>query len=415
MNRSRWTHGSWLLITIGTFVAGSQWAGLSKSGDEWEMVGRRDERPPAETRKSTPHGWVAPSRELTSNAPSRKSSKGLERSNRSGSQEGSNAWTKTRGNLIPSAIPSNEAPLNNDQMRSLVLQAIKSFNPVKRRQAFDRLLEEMQSGTFTNEQAMTIRKAMAENGASGEQWKNFDYAWGANEPEAALAHIDEIPQQYLNGFLYNMIPGLASADPQAAIDLFGGLGVEVQNKIRNRLFEGLIDNDVAVATNYIYDVTNLEDYNWRPMDVLTREIVVDVGVSDTLAWAAELPEGPLRGSAWSAAYAHWGQRQPEVAVQSIIEMSPSQDRNLAINGFTAAYAHQDGATAVAWAAEITESGLRQAALVRAATQYYRQDQQAATEWFGSSGMSPESWAQATGIPVSNLSDNRESETQTEDD
>ena len=361
MNRSHWTHGSWLLITIGTFVAGSQWAGLSKSGDEWEMVERRDERPPAETRKSTPHGWVAPSRELASNAPSRKSSKSLERSNRSESPEGSNAWTKTRGNLIPSAIPSNEAPLNNDQIRSLVLQAIKSFNPVKRRQAFDRLLEEMQSGTFTNEQAMTIRKAMAENGASGEQWKNFDYAWGANEPEAALAHINEIPQQYLNGFLYNMIPGLASADPQAAIDLFAGLGVEVQNKIRNRLFEGLIDNDVAVATNYIYDVTNLEDYNWRPMDSLTREIVGDVGVSDTLVWAAELPEGPLRGSAWSAAYAHWGQHQPEVAVQSIIEMPPSQDRNLAINGFTAAYAHQDGATAVAWAAEITESGLRQAA------------------------------------------------------
>ena len=29
-------------------------------------------------------------------------------------------------------------------------------------------------------------------------------------------------------------------------------------------------------------------------------------------------------------------------------------------------------------------------------------------------MSPEGWAQVTGIPVSNLSDNRESETQTDD-
>jgi hypothetical protein len=278
----------------------------------------------------------------------------------------------------------------------LVLQAIKSSNPVKRRQAFDRLLEEMQSGTFTNEQAMTIRSAMAENGASGEQWKHFDYAWGANDPEAALAHIEEIPDQYRDGFLYNMIPGLASVDPQAAIDLFAGLGPELQAKIRTRLFEGLIDNDIEVATNYIYEVTDPSEYNWRPMDTLTRELVKEDGLDDTLDWAAELPEGSLRGSAWSAAYAHWTSREPQDAVQSIIEMPPSDDRNQAINGFISALAHQDGERAVEWAAEITEPGMRQAAMVRAATQYYRQDEHAAAEWFAGSGLPEGAWQQATG-------------------
>jgi hypothetical protein len=298
--------------------------------------------------------------------------------------------------LFPSAIPSKEAPLNKKQIRSLVLQAIKSSNPVKRRQAFDRLLEEMQSGTFTNEQAMTIRHAMAENGASGEQWKHFDYAWGANDPEAALAHINDIPPQYRDGFLYNMIPGLASVDPQAAIGLFAELAPELQAKIRRRLFEGLIDNDVEVATNYIYEVTDPSEHNWRPMDTLTRELVKEDGLDDTLAWAAELPEGSLRGNAWSAAYAHWAAREPQDAVQSIIEMPPSDDRNQAINGFISALAHQDGKRAVEWAAEITEPGMRQAAMVRAATQYYRQDQQGAANWFASSGLPEGAWQQATG-------------------
>ena len=396
MNRSHWTHGPWLLITIGTFVAGSQWASPSKSGDESEMVERGGARAPAESRESTPNRWMAPSRELASNAPSRKSRKSPERSNRSESPEGSTV--KAGASLLPSEIPSRQAPLNKKQIRSLVLQAIKSSNPVKRRQAFDRLLEEMQSGTFTNEQAMMIRSAMAENGASGEQWKNFDYAWGANDPEAALAHIEEIPDQYRNGFLYNMIPGLASVDPQAAINLFAGLGPELQARIRRRLFEGLIDNDVEVATNYIYEVTDPSEHNWRPMDTLTRELVKDDGLDDTLAWAAELPEGSLRGNAWSAAYAHWASREPQDAVQSIIEMPPSDDRNQAINGFISALAHQDGERAVDWAAEITEPAMRQAAMVRAATQYYRQDQQGAANWFANSGLPEGAWQQATGTP-----------------
>ena len=52
--------------------------------------------------------------------------------------------------------------------------------------------------------------------------------------------------------------------------------------------------------------------------------------------------------------------------------------------------------AVAWADEITEPGLRQGALTRAFTQFYRQDPQAAAESFGSIDVPRGVWNEATG-------------------
>ena len=200
-----------------------------------------------------------------------------------------------------------------------------------------------------------------------------------------------------NAFLGNMIPGLASVDPQAAIDLFHGLERNVQSSIRNRFYKGLIDHDVSVATNYIYDaMDSTKNHDWRPMDVMTREVAKETGLDATLQWAAELPEGRLRANAWSAAYAVWGTEAPEAALGEIIKMPPSADRNQAINGFISGLASQDGATAVTWAAEITQPGMREAAMVRAGKEFYRQDQQGAVEWFQESGLPAEAWEQVAG-------------------
>ena len=192
-----------------------------------------------------------------------------------------------------------------------------------------------------------------------------------------------------------MIPGLASENPQTAIDLFQSLEPKLQAKVRPRFLEGLVDNEVTVATDYIYDSTDLENYNWRPMDELARELAKDRGLQATLEWAAELPEGPLRGSAWSAAYAAWTSKDPQAAVQSITDMPPSTDRNLAINGFISSLAHRDGERAVQWAGEITNPSLREAAQIRAGRQFYAQDQEAATQWFTQSGLPQAAWAKVT--------------------
>ncbi|NCF95048.1 MAG: hypothetical protein GWQ05_29425 [Verrucomicrobiaceae bacterium] len=233
---------------------------------------------------------------------------------------------------------------------------------------------------------MITRSAMAGNGASGEQWRLFDYAWGANHPQIAMAHIEEIPEQHLKGFMGNMLPGLASAEPHMAIELFESFESGLQGSLRNRLYEGLIDNNIDSATEYVYDAANPEKQDWRPMDTFARELANEQGLDATLSWAAELPEGSLRGNAWSAAYAKWTSQDPHAAVQSIVDMPQSGDRDQAINGFISALAGQDPEAAVTWAAEISEPGMRESAMIRAGTRFFQQEPGAANEWFQSSDL-----------------------------
>ncbi len=390
----------WLLVSVGMLASGSRLGrSMGESSDSEEVRipvsggGVAESAGPEENPAYIPLPGALRKEEgaVAENGPSRKSevstarTRELQAARRSMARASSEALQR-RG------------PLNKEQISGLVVQAVRASSPVERRRAFDRILEEMSSPTFTREQAFLMRSEMARNGADGKMWQLWDYAWGANDPATALAHLSEIDPRYFEGFLGNMIPGVASVDAQAAIDVFSGLNPEVQSRVRRRLLEGLIDNDVSVATNYMYDSTDLQNYNWRPMDTLARELVRDQGLETTLEWANELPEGPLRGSAWSAAYAHWGSRDPQRAIQSIMAMEPSVDRNLAINGFTAAYAHENGATAVEWASVITESGLREGALARAFTQYHRQDPAAAAETFQAMDLSREVWQKATGQP-----------------
>ncbi|MGI9240502.1 MAG: hypothetical protein ACR2RV_06855 [Verrucomicrobiales bacterium] len=394
MNRSLVIHCCYFLVTVGTFVAGSQFSRTSASSSEIETDdgdGNKRFRVGSEQRLSALPSQFA-------------SQGGLE--NSIDGELIHNDWQiapaasgeiPRKGGLRLEKFALENGPLTEEQIEELVLAAIKSSDPLERRRAFDRLLQEIESDTFTVAQAMSIRKTMHDNGASGEQWRMFDYAWGANDPSAAIAYIDEIPEQYRDGYLGNMMPGLASENPQAAIDLFRSLEPDLQGKLRPRFLEGLVDNDVAAATDYLYESSDPENRDWRPMDQLAREIEKDRGLESTLAWAEELPEGSLRNNAWSAAYAVWAGRDPQAAVASIVDLPPSTDRDLAINGFTAAYAHEDGERAAIWAAEISNPSLREEALIRAGTQYFRQDESAATTWFESSGL-PETSLSRMGRP-----------------
>ena len=364
-------HGLWLLFTSAAYIAGSILRPNEASVTDAE-------RPiPIELTQS-----AIVAREEESTTVSAVSS--LDGSTVASSDPVNGATLKE--SLLPYSAPVKQLPLTKEEIEELVLTAIKSTDPIKRRKAFDRVLQEIESDSFTKEQAMITRSAMGENGASGEQWRLFDYAWGTNHPHVAVSHVDEIPEQYRKGFLGNMLPGLASVESQVAIELFEGLEPGLQGQLRNRLYEGLIDKNIASATNYVYNAANPEKTDWRPMDTFARELANEQGLDATLAWAAELPEGSLRGNAWSAAYAKWTSQDPHAAVQSIVEMPPSGDRNQAINGFISALAGEDPEAAVTWAAEISEPGMRESAMVRAGTQFFQQDPGAADAWFQSTDL-----------------------------
>ena len=366
MKRILQKHGPWALITISTFLLGAHWSRQSEISDVREAQAAEKRLP-----RTRSHSAIS-SRSSSASKYNSKSPASSARSARDGHDRAAGS---------PGSIP-----LGQQQIESLVRDSVKSGSPVQSRLAFDRLLQQMQASGFTRESALAIREAMVEHGAR-EELKLFDYAWGANQPEAAIAQLDEIPPEDQAGFLQNMIPGLASENPQMAIDLFASLEPDLQPRIRPRLLEGLVDNDMALATDYLYQASDPEHPDWRPMDQLAREIERDRGLDSALEWAAELPEGSLRSNAWSAAYAVWAQQDPVAAIQSISEMPPSADRDQALNGFASSHAGDDGERATAWAAEIASPGLREAAMIRAGTQYFQQDESAATTWFASSGLS----------------------------
>ena len=372
-------------MTISTYFAGSYWSDL-KNRDSKPIVGET-----AITKHQDVRGKPLSDRQISELPRSGTLSKRKRRDHQIGA--GRTEENPRLGGLR--SRYSKIGQLTTEEIQSLIRESIKSANPLERRLAFDRVLQEIGSSEFTMELAMAARVTMAEDGASGDQWRLFDYAWGANHPDAAIAYLNEVPAQQNEAFLANMIPGLGSEHPQRAIELFSNLDSDLQARIRPRFLEGLIDNDTALATEYLYESTDRENYNWRPMDELARELVRNQGLESTLEWAADLPEGTLRGSAWSAAYAVWASQDPQAAVQSIIAMPRGADRNLAINGFVSAHAHQDGEMAVTWAAEIAEPSLRQDAMIRVGRQYFAQNPQAATEWFASSGLPDNAWSRVT--------------------
>ena len=257
-NRPILLHSCYAAATIFMFAWGSHWARPASDdlaepdgGNGWSAPQSRTAQIPAAltaTRPSRPQG--RPDRSLVA----------------SGADGIIGAWGFAG---LPSEWASltrslDSAPLSEEQITELVLLAIQSRNPVERRKAFDRILAEMGSESFSTEQAFAIRSVMHDNGASGEQWRLFDYAWGANDPAAAVAYLDEIPEQYRNGYMSNMIPGLASSTPRVAMDLVAELEPgDLKRNISGRLIEGLVDANPAMATDYVRRLAEAGDPDAR--------------------------------------------------------------------------------------------------------------------------------------------------------
>jgi len=290
--------------------------------------------------------------------------------------------------------PRRDKQLSEDEIDLLVTDSIKSSSPIERRQAMDQILQKMRNSEMSFEDALAIGEALKEQGANDE-WELLGYAMGVYQSDEAIAHLGKIPAEERVGFIENIIPGLASENAELAINLFESLEPNEQAKVRPELLRGLVDNDAAIATNYIYDSSDLENYSWRPMAELTRELVKDKGLQPALDWANELPQGPQRRDAWSSAYAVWASKDPVAAGESVNQLPDGADRNLAINGFVSAHVHKDGEMAMTWIDAISEPGLRDAVTVRVGRQYFQRDPEAATRWYSSSGVAPSIWEQVT--------------------
>jgi hypothetical protein len=319
---------------------------------------------------------------------------------------------------------------------------------------------------MTPENAREIRAQIVNLDSDDPAFQDFHYAWGKISGAEAVIFGKDTPKPDMLAAM----AGWASENPRAATDWYASLDQRSDNYVNQQylmrgVVRGLANNDVNLATQFVYTLSSAGDRAaGSMMEIVASGVLERQGLNNAIRWSERLQEGPLRAAAldrvahhyvnqdpvaaatwaeqfvgnphdarviaevghewarqdaaaaaqWagsldpsqgrnqalSAAYGQWGAREPLVAVQNLIEMPPSTDRNFAINGFISGLAPHDGQTAVNWAAEISDPGMRQSAQIRAGRQFFRQDQEAARTWLTNSGLPQETWTHVTGDRLS---------------
>lgn len=333
-------------------------------------------------------------------------------------------------------------------MAALATEALRDPNPVKRRLAFSKLLEGM-----TPENASMIRDQLVSLDAGGQEWRDFNYAWGA------LAGQEAFEQALLTdrNDLESLMSGWAAANPEGAIAMLENLPENLATeraKFEASIVAGLADRDLDAAASYVGKLASegREDAG-RLMDIVASETLRKDGPEAAAAWSEGLPDGPLKGAAmnriagtyarkdpvaaakwveqfasedyavraveevgqrWArtdpltavnwldqlpegdgqkaglnSAFGDWEDRDPVAAGEYLMSMDPSPKRDSAISGFAQGYAYQDPQTAIAWARDISDPNMRVATLTRAGQAYFRTDPESAKTWLSASNLSPE--------------------------
>lgn len=338
------------------------------------------------------------------------------------------------------------ATLDEAGIDEVVRQAIRDPNPLTRRLAFARLLESM-----TPENAMQIREQLVAQGAQGESWNDFNYAFGAIAGRTAFEFAMTSDEPDLGA----AFRGWAAADPTAAMAMLDNLPPELARQRRNLerdLISGLADRDVGLATQTALQL-GAEDARhgaWLMAEV-ANEALREGGAESASMWVETLPDGPQKGAAmrrvtesyvrddpaaaaawagqfadqdyavraiaeigdewsedspqdaigwietlpagnsknagYSEAFGNWEDRNPEAATQYLSGMQAGPERDAAISGFSRGYAWQDPQMAIAWAQDISDPGMRERSLVQAGQAYFRRDPQNAMTWLEQSGLS----------------------------
>jgi len=371
---------------------------------------------------------------------------------------GSYGQTKSRGNAGTRKASGSDSGgpgqgqwaslLTEEQIAAVAREAFRDGNPLVRRRAFDRLLENL-----TSENAKDMLVHLKKNRVGGDQWRDFHYAWGTIDGKAAVEHASKSEDRDLS---YTMA-GWASTYPEAAIAHLSNLPEEDKryyHHLQEALVSGMADNDTARATDYVLQLANEgNDRANHLFGVVTREVVSSVGIEEAAQWSQNLPDGDLKGAAldsvahsftnrdpeaaaqwveqfagqsfadraieevgdeWAerdpasavnwletlsegrgqnmglhSAFGEWAQRDPVAAGERITAMPRSPQRDAAISGFSRRVSYSDPGAAIEWANSIAEESSRVRALTHAGQQLFRRDRTAAEAWVGSSGLPPQ--------------------------
>ncbi len=415
-------HGIWLLALVGAFFIGTRWHGGFVETPEHEA-----QEGSSSSSRSYQDG------DSGNNDSGKPSSRRIGRSGSSTTKEA----------LISQIFEGTLFSENGIEI--LAKEALSDPNPVKRRLAFSKLLEGM-----TTENASAIRDQLVDLKAGGQEWRDFNYAWGAiagreaftdamskdrkdleslitgwaaNDPNGAIAMLTELPEDLLKQkarLESGIVSGLADRNRDEAVAYVSSLAIEGR-KDADRLMsivagealreegpvgasiwtESLPDGPLkgaamnSVASRYVRNdpqaaaswIEKFADQEYAARAV--REVGGEWAEKDpkaAVSWLDKLPEGEGQKYGLNTAFDDWEDRDPVAAGEYLLSMSDSPKRDFAIKGFADGYARQDPETAIAWASDISDPSLRNQSLTRAGQSYFRSNPKAARDWLANSGL-----------------------------
>ncbi|MEE3179099.1 MAG: hypothetical protein VX317_05400, partial [Verrucomicrobiota bacterium] len=263
---------------------------------------------------------------------------------------GSYGQTKSRGNAGTRKASGSDSGgpgqgqwaslLTEEQIAAVAREAFRDGNPLVRRRAFDRLLENL-----TSENAKDMLVHLKKNRVGGDQWRDFHYAWGTIDGKAAVEHASKSEDRDLS---YTMA-GWASTYPEAAIAHLNNLPEEDKryyHHLQEALVSGMADNDTARATDYVLQLANEgNDRANHLFGVVTREVVSSVGIEEAAQWSQNLPDGDLKGAALDSVAHSFTNRDPEAAAQWVEQFAGQSFADRAIEEVGDEWAERDPASA----------------------------------------------------------------------
>lgn len=267
--------------------------------------------------------------------------------------------------------------LTEADIETIAKDAFSDPNPLKRELAFAKLLDGL-----TAENAAKIREQMRAGGANGDQWRLFQYAWGAVDGPGAIAAAGEIEREdRRRGAISNALSGWASADPQQAIDWLGQLEEEDQRRYQDELVSGLADGDLNLATTYVGELVDAGDRRAPDlMGIVAGEQIRKGGPVAAASWAERLPDSNAKGAALDRVANAYVDEDPATAARWAAQFANEDYGARVIEEVGDEWAERDPASAVSWLESLDESQGKQEGFASALGEWARRDPTAASQY-----------------------------------
>ncbi len=276
-----------------------------------------------------------------------------------------------------SPIGMAAGPLSEADIKTIAKEAFSDPNPLKRELAFARLLEGL-----TPENAAQIREQMREGRASGDQWRLFQYAWGAVDGPGAIAVAQEIERKdWRERAVSEALSGWASADPQQAIDWLGELPAEERGRFQDELVGGLADHNIDIASNYVLELAAAGDRRSSDlMGIVAGEQLRKEGPLVAASWAERLPDGAAKGSALDRVANAYVDRDPAAAAAWAAQFATADYGSRVIEEVGDEWAERDPAASVAWLESLPDSKGTREGFESALGEWVRKDPTTASQY-----------------------------------